>query len=113
MPTKEDIELYEEAEGVSKTKKPKPSEKITLLDGIKWLEKYCKSLIPILVVFVLSLVSFQMLKNYSETENVFSMDIKNENYGSLRVRGVDFNFDFPSSIDVNPMGSLTTCEICQ
>ena len=87
MPTKEDVELYEKTEGVSKTKKPKPSEKITLLDGIKWLEKYCKSLIPIMIMLILSLVSFQMVMNAVDGRQIISLQVWSD--GSLYVDGVD------------------------
>ena len=76
MPTKEDIELYEEAEGVSKTKKPKPSEKITLLDGIKWLDKIFTGLIPVMKFVILLLITIHlviMLKN--EEHSLLSIDI--------------------------------------
>ena len=79
------------------------SEKITLLDGIKWLEKYCKSLIPIMIMLILSLVCFQMVDNAVDGRQIISLQVWSE--GSLYVD------NFPRSINVDLDGEVGLASI--
>ena len=61
------------------------------------ISEVCNKLKPIIIMLILSLVSFQMIYNLIDDGNVFSAKISTWNKGYLNLSGVDF----PSYIELS------------
>ena len=84
------------------------------------VEKVCKSAISVLMIFILSLVSSQMIMNYLKVGNMFSLQIySNSRYDMHMSEGHSDGFgvsiggipeyltvDLIGNVDVNNSGSL-------